>query len=50
MVFSRRFPVSFRAEIPFIFGLACVFGLWTKLHHGLMLARTELKETASLFS
>lgn len=42
-MFKGRFPrVSFRAEIPFIFGLTCVFGMWTKMHHGLMLARKSV--------
>lgn len=39
MVFGGRFRVSYRAEIPFIFGLACVFGMWTRINHNLMVAR-----------
>jgi hypothetical protein len=49
-MFKGRFPrVSFRAEIPFIFGLTCVFGMWTKMHHGLMLARKTAILIFSLF-
>ncbi len=36
-MFGSRFKVNYRAELPFIAGLTIVFGLWTRMHHNLMI-------------
>lgn len=38
---SSRYPrVSFRVELPFLIGIVCTYGLWTKLHHSAYSKRT----------